>query len=101
MLDREQIENWDQEPECPQFLAHYRLVDFRGQWLMSLEEARLKAFNDSARIWFVRHGDNDTEGATESAWEVESWKGRFVNCLGFFVTTDPCRPGDEDKIFPY
>jgi hypothetical protein len=30
--------------------------------------------------------------------DVELSNGQFVSWLGFFVTTEPCRPEDRDEI---
>lgn len=34
-------------------------------------------------------------------WDVERWRGQFVNCLGFFVTTEPCKPEHDIAIFTH
>lgn len=45
-------------------------------------------------IWFVREGGRRD-------YDVELWRGQFVNTLGFFVTKEPCRPGHQDRLFKY
>jgi hypothetical protein len=65
-----------------------------GQALQNtIAEAR-KITTDQDRIWFVREGDRYD-------WDVEPFDGQFVNCLGFFVTLEPCRADHRERIFKY
>lgn len=34
-------------------------------------------------------------------YDVELWTGQFVNCVGFFVTTTPCKPEHTTTIFTH
>jgi hypothetical protein len=91
-----------------------------GECFSTLAEAQEAAGNDPDRIWFVRGGDDtdtdedgylidedgkpvrdDNGNLVDYTWDVELWDGQFVNCLGFFVSTEPCRPEHRNTVFTY
>lgn len=83
---------------------HYTLHGFGDGNCMynTIAEARLAASGDEKRIWFIREGDDDAEdGVDDPVWSVEHWHGQFVNCLGFFVTEESCKPEHKNTIFIY
>jgi hypothetical protein len=92
---------------------HYELLESDDGDIIhqSLERARRTADDNPDRIWFVRHSDTDCQcGADweegiecdcEPDWDVELYRGQFVNNVGFLVTTEPCRPEHRDEIFTY
>jgi hypothetical protein len=92
--------------------------------------AKEAAEGNDARIWFIREGEDELYwieecGETEpvfaeldedefsdwhesmmekhgsAPWAVESFIGQFVNCLGFFVSTEPAKPEHQHTIFKY
>lgn len=112
-----------------EFLNHYELVQVGQDHVVpTFQEAKEVAKGDLLRIWFIREVDDYefwTDECNETApdaddhaiydkwvddmiqkhgfapWVIESWRGQFVNCLGFFVTTKPCDPAHVDTIFTY
>ncbi len=86
-----------------EFTYHYRIIEHGGDHVHhSLVEARHTAGNDDMRIWFIRIiGDGPENEDEEYTGDIEIWHGQFVNCAGFFVSTEPCRPEQRDEIFTY
>lgn len=71
----------------------YTVLENEGQIVQpTIGTARAFAASEQ-HIWFVREGDK--------TWDVEPYHGQFVNCLGFMVTAEPCRPAHADRIFKY
>lgn len=95
------------------FLDHYTLINDEEGHVGPFDHASaLRLAKDVDHIWFVREGDvdedctcdedEDCECDTETVWSVEPWFGRqFVNCLGFFVTTERRKPEHNDVVFTY
>ena len=101
--------------ELPEFTDHYQVV-YDGDLIRpSYADALRVAGGNKDRVWFVRHGDgcdcelgdddwDSEEGYScecEETWDVELANGQYVNTLGWFVTTEPCRPEHQNKIFTY
>jgi hypothetical protein len=94
-----------------EFTDHYTIVgDAKIQPF--LEDAMRVADGDKDRIWFIRHGDGcdcepvngddeDFECECEETWDVELLDGQYVNRVGYFVTTEPCRPEHRSELFTY
>lgn len=106
-----------------EFTDHYTILD---EGLFPTRAAALTAANqDTERVWFVRHGDDDGDAACEQCgntdqdgsyqcpdcggtmvdpepvWDVQQDFGQFVNCVGFFVTVERCKSEHVDEIFTY
>lgn len=91
-----------------EFIDHYELVtDDNGDHVIPTFALALElAGNDHDKVWFVRSGDDDgdpdDEDFKEPVWDVELYHGhQMVNRLGFFVTTEPCKPEHRYTIFQY
>jgi hypothetical protein len=111
------------------FTEHYTIINPGQELLNTLAQAKALAKNSLYRIWFVREGDDEVYWATEckedppgedaedgdyddwvsemiekhgsAPWAVELLNGQFVNCLGYFVTKETCKPEHQDEIFSY
>lgn len=96
------------------FTDHYTAMEADGQQVIpTFDEAKKLASGDEKRIWFVRIGDececdeedpdyDEDEGCQcESTWDIQLYFGQHVNAGGFMVSTEPCKPGDENEIFTY
>lgn len=81
------------------FLEHYDLVEKDGQGLLSFEEAQTLSEGNLSRVWFVREGDE--EDPEDPIWSVEPFNWQFVNCMGYYVSTEPRRPEHDNTIFTY
>jgi hypothetical protein len=107
----------------PEFTDHYEIS---GEILHTYAKAKEAAEGNEARIWFIREGEDESywteecgetspdpededdtwyEAMTEeygsAPWTVEPYDGQFVNCLGFFVSTEPCKPEHINAVFRY
>ena len=98
-----------------EFTDHYQI---QGEIHASKQQALKAAFFNPGLLWFVRHGDGSCnctcpEGQDEDefwenhecdfeeTWDVALDHGQYVNCAGYFVTAEPCRPEHRDTIFTY
>jgi hypothetical protein len=93
-------------------------------------QAKQASKGNDAQIWFIREGEDEyywceqcgefypdfdemtdeeaeawhesmTEKHGASPWYVELYGNQFVNALGFFVSTEPCKPEHKDTTFVY
>lgn len=94
-----------------EFTDHYQIF---GE-IHPTRDSALKAANQEAdRVWFVRHGDGscdcdlDPEEDSdehmcdfEETWDVVLDAGQYVNCAGFLVSVEHCKPEHHDTIFTY
>ena len=87
-------------------LEHYDLVE-NAKIFDWLHEALKAADDNPDRVWFVRHGDDDEcendceDRECEQTWDVELYHGQYVNRVGYFVSSEPCRPEDRNEVFTY
>jgi hypothetical protein len=95
-----------------EFTDHYQIVG-DGEIQPSYSGALHVAAGNKDRVWFIRHGDGcdcehpdkmddeDFECGCEEVWDVEVADGQYVNSVGYFVTTEPCRPEHRSELFTY
>lgn len=92
-----------QDGPVGEFTDHYELV--RDEPFERHNDALTAAGGDFDRVWFIRHGDgcdcDDMDCECEDVWDVELAGGQFVNRIGYFVTTKPCKEEHRGEIFTY
>lgn len=85
------------------FTHHYTMA--RDEIFQRHNHALEAANGDFNRVWFIRHGDgcgcDDDDCGCDNSWEIELAGAQFVNRIGYFVTTEPCKEGHRGAIFTY